>query len=33
MRQLLVQGQGLIQRGLREAYIINGAGEIRARGA
>ncbi|MFN3274265.1 MAG: ATP-binding protein [Paracoccus sp. (in: a-proteobacteria)] len=32
MRQLLVQGQGLIQRGLREAYIINGAGEIRARG-
>ncbi|MFN3524886.1 MAG: ATP-binding protein [Paracoccus sp. (in: a-proteobacteria)] len=32
MRGLLVQGQGLIQRGLREAYIINGAGEIRARG-
>nr|WP_282602483.1 ATP-binding protein [Paracoccus sp. PARArs4] len=32
MRQLLTQGQGLIQRGLREAYIINGAGEIRARG-
>lgn len=32
MRQLLAQGQGLIQRGLREAYIINGAGEIRARG-
>ncbi|MDB6176083.1 PAS domain-containing sensor histidine kinase [Paracoccus sp. Z330] len=32
MRQLLVQGQSLIQRGLREAYIINGAGEIRARG-
>ena len=32
MRQLLVQGQALIQRGLREAYIINGAGEIRARG-
>lgn len=32
MRQFLVQGQGLIQRGLREAYIINGAGDIRARG-
>jgi two-component system nitrogen regulation sensor histidine kinase NtrY len=32
MRQLLVQGQVLIQRGLREAYIINGAGDIRARG-
>ncbi|WP_410217829.1 ATP-binding protein [Paracoccus sp. (in: a-proteobacteria)] len=32
MRQLLAQGQSLIQRGLREAYIINGAGEIRARG-
>ncbi|MBU3029990.1 sensor histidine kinase NtrY-like [Paracoccus marinaquae] len=32
MRQLLVQGQALIQRGLREAYVINGAGEIRARG-
>ena len=32
LRQLLVQGQGLIQRGLREAYIINGAGDIRARG-
>ncbi|MCF3972473.1 sensor histidine kinase NtrY-like [Paracoccus salsus] len=32
MRQLLVQGQALIQRGLREAYIINGAGQIRARG-
>ncbi|MFD1482963.1 sensor histidine kinase NtrY-like [Paracoccus nototheniae] len=32
MRQLLTQGQSLIQRGLREAYIINGTGEIRARG-
>ncbi len=32
LRQVLVQGQGLIQRGLREAYIINGASEIRARG-
>ncbi|MBF6842439.1 hypothetical protein, partial [Acinetobacter baumannii] len=32
MRQLLAQGQSLIQRGLREAYIISGTGEIRARG-
>ncbi|MDO5647827.1 PAS domain-containing sensor histidine kinase [Paracoccus sp. (in: a-proteobacteria)] len=32
LRQLLVQGQGLIQRGLREAYIISGTAEIRARG-
>ncbi|MDP5307948.1 sensor histidine kinase NtrY-like [Paracoccus spongiarum] len=32
MRQLLVQGQALIQRGLREAYVISGAGQIRARG-
>lgn len=32
MRQVLVQGQSLIQRGLREAYIINGAADIRARG-
>lgn len=32
MRQLLVQGQALIQRGLREAYIIDGSGEIRSRG-
>lgn len=32
MRQLLVQGQSLIQRGLREAYIIDGSGEIRSRG-
>lgn len=32
MRQYLVQGQALIQRGLREAYIVNGAGDIRARG-
>ncbi|MEL6168438.1 MAG: PAS domain-containing sensor histidine kinase [Pseudomonadota bacterium] len=32
LRQLLTQGQGLIQRGLREAYVIDGAGEIRARG-
>lgn len=32
LRQALVQGQGLVQRGLREAFVIDGAGEIRARG-
>lgn len=32
LRQVLVQGQGLVQRGLREAYIIDGSGEIRVRG-
>ncbi|MGR3824524.1 MAG: ATP-binding protein [Salipiger marinus] len=32
LRQVLAQGQGQIQRGLREAYVIDGAGEIRARG-
>ena len=32
IRQVLAQGQSLIQRGLREAYVIDGAGEIRARG-
>ena len=32
LRQLLGQGQSLVQRGLREAYIINGLGEIRSRG-
>jgi two-component system nitrogen regulation sensor histidine kinase NtrY len=32
LRQLLTQGQGLVQRGLREAYVIDGEGEIRARG-
>ena len=32
LRQLLTQGQALVQRGLREAYVINGGGEIRARG-
>ncbi len=32
MRQLLGQGQALIQRGLREAYVIDGRGTIRARG-
>nr|WP_232816671.1 PAS domain-containing sensor histidine kinase [Paracoccus zhejiangensis] len=32
LRELLSQGQGLIQRGLREAYVIDGSGQIRARG-
>lgn len=32
LRQLLVQGQTQIQRGLREAYLVDGAGTIRARG-
>jgi len=32
IRQVLVQGQSQIQRGLREAYVIDGTGEIRARG-
>ena len=32
LRQILAQGQGLIQRGLREAYVIDGTGDIRARG-
>ena len=32
LRQVLNQGQGLIQRGLREAYVIDTEGEIRARG-
>jgi two-component system nitrogen regulation sensor histidine kinase NtrY len=32
LRQLLGQGQGLVQRGLREAYVIDGTGQIRARG-
>ena len=32
IRQLLGQAQGQIQRGLREAYVIDGTGEIRARG-
>ena len=32
LRQLLGQGQGQVQRGLREAYIIDGTGQIRARG-
>ena len=32
LRQILSQGQGLVQRGLEEAYVIDGTGEIRARG-
>ncbi len=32
LRQILTQGQAQIQRGLREAYIIDGGGNIRARG-
>ncbi|MFV0361271.1 ATP-binding protein [Tropicimonas sp.] len=32
VRQVLTQGQQQVQRGLREAYVIDGDGEIRARG-
>ncbi len=32
LRQLLGQGQAQVQRGLREAFVIDGSGEIRARG-
>ncbi|MGR1582235.1 ATP-binding protein [Thalassobius sp. S69A] len=32
IRRVLTQGQAQIQRGLREAYVIDGSGEIRARG-
>ena len=32
LRQLLTQGQAQIQRGLREAYVIDGGGDLRARG-
>lgn len=32
LRQALGQGQGLVQRGLREAYIVDSSGLIRARG-
>jgi len=32
LRQLLTQGQSQVQRGLREAYVLDGTGEIRARG-
>ncbi|WP_095590707.1 sensor histidine kinase NtrY-like [Actibacterium ureilyticum] len=32
IRQLLTQAQGQVQRGLKEAYVIDGAAEIQARG-
>lgn len=32
LRQVLSQGQAQVQRGLREAYVINSAGDIRIRG-
>jgi two-component system nitrogen regulation sensor histidine kinase NtrY len=32
LRQLLSQGQAKIQRGLREAFVVDGGGEIKARG-
>ncbi|MEM0976552.1 MAG: PAS domain-containing sensor histidine kinase [Pseudomonadota bacterium] len=32
LRQALAQGQSLVQRGLKEAYIVNGAGELLLRG-
>ncbi len=32
LREVLAQGQGQIQRGLREAYVIDGSGEIQSRG-
>ena len=32
LRQLLVTGQGQIQRGLREAYVVDALGQLRARG-
>ena len=32
LRTVLAQGQAQIQRGLREAYVIDGSGEIRSRG-
>ncbi len=32
LREVLAQGQSQIQRGLREAYVIDGSGDIRARG-
>jgi len=32
LRQLLTQGQTQIQRGLREAYVVNSGGDIRVRG-
>ena len=33
LRELLTQGQAQIQRGLREAYVIDGGAKLRARGA
>jgi len=33
LRLVLTEGQGLIQRGLKEAFVLDGAGNIRARGA
>ncbi|MEL7117327.1 MAG: PAS domain-containing sensor histidine kinase, partial [Pseudomonadota bacterium] len=33
LRQVLSQGQSLVQRGLSETYVIDGQGEIRVRGA
>ena len=32
LRQILTQGQDAVQRGLQEAYVIDGAGELRSRG-
>ncbi|WP_408636198.1 sensor histidine kinase NtrY-like [Primorskyibacter aestuariivivens] len=32
LRKVLTDGQALVQRGLREAYLIDGTGELRARG-
>ena len=32
LRQILTQGQAQVQRGLREAYVIDGTGDLRARG-
>ncbi len=32
IRQILTQGQSQVQRGLREAFVIDGAGKIRSRG-
>jgi len=32
IRQMLAQGQAQVRRGLREAYVIDGAGDIRSRG-
>jgi len=32
LRQILTQGQDAVQRGLQEAYVIDGSGELRSRG-